>query len=86
MGRKICFAAVFIDIIRRRALSEKASIHTVEITAIKIALNEIHKREDKRWVKYTDPQSCMQFIEYNKENHPIYKTRYMKFYRTSSTR
>ena len=37
----------------------------------KIELEEIHKREDKRCVLYTDSQSFMQSIEYNKENHPI---------------
>ena len=52
-------------------LSEEASIHTAEITAIKIVLKEIYKREDKRWVLYTDFQSSMQSIKYNKENHLI---------------
>ena len=42
------------------------------MTAIKIVLKEIKKkREDKRWVLYTDFQSSVQSIEYNKENHPI---------------
>ena len=35
------------------------------------ALKEIHKREDKRWVIYTELQSSMQAIEYSKENHAI---------------
>ena len=52
-------------------LSEEASIHTAEITAIKIVLKEIYKREDKRWVLYTDFQSSMQSIKYNEENHLI---------------
>ena len=30
-----------------------------------------YKSEDKRWIVYTDSQSFMQFIEYNKENHSI---------------
>ena len=41
------------------------------MAAIKVALKEIHKREDKRWVTCTDFQSSMQSIENNKENHPI---------------
>ena len=41
------------------------------MTAIKIALKEIHKREEKRWVIYKDSQNSMQSIEYNKENYPI---------------
>ena len=41
------------------------------MTAIKVALKEIPKREDKRCVIYTDCQSSMQFIEYNEENHQI---------------
>ena len=31
-------------------------MHTSVITTIKIALKEIQKREDKRWVTYTDSQ------------------------------
>ena len=41
-GRKKVFAAVFADITRRVALSEEASIHTAEMTAMR----EIKKRED----------------------------------------
>ena len=37
-------SAVFTDITRQRALPEEASIHTANITAIKIALKEIHKK------------------------------------------
>ena len=33
--RKVGFAAVFVDITRRRALPEEASIHTEEITAMR---------------------------------------------------
>ena len=39
-GRKIGFVAVFIDITRRRALTEEATIHTAEMTAMR----EIQKR------------------------------------------
>ena len=42
LGKKVGFAAVFMDIARRGALSEEASIHTAEMIAIKIALKEIH--------------------------------------------
>ena len=56
---------------RRGALPEEASIHIAEMTVVKIALKEIHKREDKRLVIYTDSQSSMQSIKYNKENYPI---------------
>ena len=41
------------------------------MTAIKIALKETQKGEVKRWVIYTDFQSSIQSIQYNKENHPI---------------
>ena len=47
------FTVVFTVITKRRALPEEASIHTAEMTVIKVALKEIHKREDKRWVIYT---------------------------------
>ena len=42
-----------MDITRQGALPDKASIHSVETTAIKIALKEIQKRKDKIWVIYT---------------------------------
>ena len=42
-GRKVGFVAVFSDITRREALSEKASIYTVEMTVIQIAMREIQK-------------------------------------------
>ena len=42
------FAAIFTNITRRGALPKEASVHTTEMTAIKIALKEIHKRENKR--------------------------------------
>ena len=47
---------------------KNTSIHTAEIITFKVALMEIHKREDKRWVIYTESQSSMQSIKYNKEN------------------
>ena len=47
MGSKVYFAVVFIVITRRGALPEEASIHIVEITAIKVSSKEIYKREDK---------------------------------------
>ena len=40
-GKRVCFAAVFTDITRKGVLSEEASIHTAEITA----LREIPKRK-----------------------------------------
>ena len=42
--RKVGFEVVFTNITRRRAVSEKASIHTAGMTVIKLALKEIHKR------------------------------------------
>ena len=48
IGKKVCFSAAFTDVPRRGALPEETSIHTAEMTAIKIPLREIHKREDKR--------------------------------------
>ena len=66
-GRIVSFATVFADIIRRGALPEEASIHTAEITAMKDT-----KREDIRWVIYTDSLSSMLAIENNREeNHSI---------------
>ena len=50
MGRKVGFETIFTDHPRREALPEKASIHTAELTEIKVALKKIHKREEKRWV------------------------------------
>ena len=40
------------------------------MTAIKIALKEIHKKEDKRWITYIDSQSSRQSMN-NRENYPI---------------
>ena len=40
-ARKVDFAAVFADIRRRGVLKKETSIHTPEITAIKIAMREI---------------------------------------------
>ena len=53
MLRKLGFSVIFPDITRRVTLPEEASIHTAEITAIKVALKKIHNREDKVWVIYT---------------------------------
>ena len=41
------------------------------MTAIKIALREIQKREVKRWLIYTNLLSSMLTIKNNRENHPI---------------
>ena len=53
-GRKAGFAAIYVEITRKGAQPEKASIYTAEMTAIKIAMREIEKREDMRWVIYTN--------------------------------
>ena len=68
---KVGFAAVFANIAIRKALPKEASIHTAEMTTIKTAMREIQKREDKRWVIYTDTLSSMRAIENNRENHRI---------------
>ena len=52
--RKEGFAEVFADITRKGTLPEEAFIHTAEMTAIKIAMIKIQKREDMREVIYTD--------------------------------
>ena len=44
-GKKVGLAAVFEDATRRGALPEEASIHTAEMTAIKVALKEIKGRK-----------------------------------------
>ena len=41
-GRNVGYAAVFADITRRGALPDKASIHTAEMTVIKVAMREIY--------------------------------------------
>ena len=48
-------------------MSEESSILTAEMTAIR----EIQKREDMKWVMYTDLLSSMLTIENNRKNHPI---------------
>ena len=68
---KVDFEAVFTDITSRKALPRVATIHLNKMTIIKISLKKIHKREDNSWVIYTDSQSSMQSIEFNKENHLI---------------
>ena len=65
------FAAVFIDIIRRRALSEEASIHTAKMTGIKKALKEVYKREDKGWEIYTHSWSFYAVHQIQQKNYPI---------------
>ena len=57
-------------------LPEEASIHTAEITVIKIAMREIQKREDMRWVIYTDSLSSMLAIENNRNNLPLFNQIY----------
>ena len=53
-GKKVGLATVFKDATRRGALPEEASIHTAEMTAIKVALKEIKGRKGDSWVIYTD--------------------------------
>ena len=65
-GRSVGFAVVFADITRREALPEEA-----EMTSIKTVMREIQKREDMRWVIYTDSLSSLLAIENNRENHPV---------------
>ena len=43
-GMKVGFAAVFEDFTRKEALPQDASIHTDEMTAIKIGMREIQKK------------------------------------------
>ena len=49
-GKKVGLAAVFEDATRRGALPKEASIHTAEMTAIKVALKEIKGRREDSWV------------------------------------
>ena len=44
-GRKVVFAVVFTNITKRGALPEEASVHIVEMTAIKVALREENREE-----------------------------------------
>ena len=64
-GSKVGFAAVLANITRGGALPEKASIHTAEMTTMR----EIQKREDIRWVIYTDLLTSILAIK--NKNHPI---------------
>ena len=73
--KKVGFAEVFLNILRRGSLLKESSIPTAKITAIKLALKEFHKSKDKRLVIYPDSQSSMQSIKY-KENHSILKQIY----------
>ena len=41
------------------------------MAVLRIAMKEIGKREDLRWIIYTDSLSSMLDIENNTENHPI---------------
>ena len=59
-GRKVGFAAVFADITRRGTLPEETSIQTAEMIATKVAMKGVKKREDMRWVIYTDSLSSIQ--------------------------
>ena len=52
-----------------RTSPEEASIHTVEMTSIIIEMREIQKREDMKWVIFTDSLSLMLAIKNNRENH-----------------
>ena len=54
-GRKLGFAAVFLE--RRGTLPDESSIHTAEMTTIKIAMRGKQKREDMRWEIHTDSLS-----------------------------
>ena len=49
-GNKSRLCSNFLDIIRKETLPDEASIHIIEMTAIKTALREIRKRENQRWV------------------------------------
>ena len=48
--KKVGFAAVILDTTRRGGLPEEAFIYKVKMTAIKVALKEIHKSEDNRLI------------------------------------
>ena len=56
-----------MDITSRETLQEEAFIHTAEMTAMR----EIQKREDMRWVIYTDSLCSMLTTQNIRENHSI---------------
>ena len=60
MGRKADFAVVFYQ---KKSLHEEIFIYTAKITAIKVTIKDIHKRDDKRWVVYIDSQSSITSFE-----------------------
>ena len=49
----------------------ETSIHTTKVTAIKVALGEIHGRRDRSWVVYEDYQSTVKSVVYSRESHSI---------------
>ena len=56
---KVGFAMVFTDIARRGTPLEATFIHTPQMTAVKVALKKTHKREDNRWLIYTESRSSI---------------------------
>ena len=52
-------------------LPEEVTIHTVEMTALKIVMREIQKREDMKWIIYTDSLSSMMAIKNNRKLYNI---------------
>ena len=70
-GRKVGCAAILTDITRKGSLPEEASIHTTEMTILKIAVREIKKERKHemgniyRLAEFNIP------IENNRKNHPI---------------
>ena len=70
-GRKVGFAAVFTDITRRGAQPEEASIHTTEMTAIKIAMREIRERGDEMGNIYRLPELNASYREQQRKSPNI---------------
>ena len=43
------------------------------MSTIKTTLRKTYNIEDKQWIICTDFHSSMQYIEFNRENHPLIK-------------
>ena len=65
--KKLNFVVVFLNIIRREVLPKWTSMHTGEITEIKIAMKKIYNRENKWLVIYRKSHGIWLSIEFNKE-------------------
>ena len=70
-SNRVGFAAVFGHTTIRGFLPREASIFSAELTAIKVALDEIKNHQEKAWTIFSDSQPALLGIKKYKPNHPI---------------